>query len=319
LEGLRVLIAEDEPISRLMLQRAVQQSGHQCQAATNGAEAWELFQAAEFEVIITDWMMPLLDGLELCQRVRAQPKATYTYLILLTSLGDKAHFVEGMEAGADDYLAKPFDPEELRARLIAAARVTALHQRLAEQNAELAELNLALAESARTDPLTGLSNRLRLWEDLRRVHSQFERYGHQYAVALWDVDHFKAYNDHFGHSGGDEALCAVARTIAAEARTGDRAYRYGGEEFFVLLVGQLEDGAIMAMNRIREAVQSLAIPHPGNMPSGVLTISGGIAIAHKALKRSPEHLIQDADAALYRAKDAGRNRVVAFTSTPGVI
>ena len=309
MDGLRVLIAEDEPISCLMLERAVRQSGHDCQAATNGAEAWELFQAAEFDVIITDWMMPLLDGLELCQRVRAQPKATYTYLILLTSLSDKDHLVQGMEAGADDYLAKPFDPEELRARLIAAARVTALHRQLAEQNTKLAELNSALAESARTDPLTGLSNRLRLWEDLQRVHAEFARYGHQYAVALWDVDHFKAYNDRFGHSGGDAALCAVARTIAAEARSTDHAYRYGGEEFFVLLVGQIEDGAITAMNRIREAVQSLAIPHPDNMPSGVLTVSGGIAIAHETLNQSPERLIQDADAALYRAKDAGRNRV----------
>jgi len=134
----------------------------------------------------------------------------YTYVILLTVLGDKAHFLEGMEAGADDYLAKPFDAEELRARLIAAARVIALHQRLAHQNAELVDLNLALGESARTDPLTGLGNRLRLREDLEATHGRMERYGAQYALGLCDVDHFKAYNDRFGHPAGDAALRAVA-------------------------------------------------------------------------------------------------------------
>ncbi len=308
--GLRVLIADDEPVSRLILQRAVQQCGHECQATANGAEAWELFQAAPFDVIITDWVMPQLDGLELCQRVRAQARATYTYIILLTALGDKAHFLEGMEAGADDYLAKPFDPEELRARLIAASRVVALHQRLAEQNACLAELNQALAESARTDPLTGLSNRLRLGEDLQNFHRLLVRYGRGYAVALCDVDHFKAYNDRFGHPAGDEALCTVARTIVAQCRGADSAYRYGGEEFLMLLPEQDGVGATVALNRMRQAVEALAMPHPDNAPAGILTISAGIAIATGQCEQLPEGIIASADAALYQAKEAERNRVV---------
>ncbi len=312
--GLRVLIADDEPVSRMILQRAVQQAGHQCQAAADGAEAWELFQVADFDVIITDWVMPLLDGRELCQRVRAHTQATYTYIILLTALGDKAHFLEGMEAGADDYLAKPFDAEELRARLIAAARVVALHQRLAEQNAELAALNNALAESARTDPLTGLGNRLRLWEDLQTVHSQVARYGRKYAVALCDVDRFKAYNDRFGHPAGDEALRAVARTLASACRGADRAYRYGGEEFLILLSEQEGIGAAVALNRLRQAVEALAIPHPDNAPAGVLTISGGIAVAMPGGEEAPEALISHADTALYQAKDGGRNRIVVYQS-----
>ncbi len=312
MEPLRVLIAEDEPVSRRVLQRAVEQSGNQCQVATNGAEAWELYRAGDVDVVITDWVMPLIDGPELCRRIRAHPGTGYPYVILLTALGDKAHFLEGMHAGADDYLAKPFDAEELEARLLAAGRVLALHQRLADQNAELANLNTALALSARTDPLTGLSNRLRLWEDLQSAHSKLERYPFPYAVALCDVDRFKAYNDRFGHPAGDAALRAVANTIAEQCRGGDRAYRYGGEEFLVILAAQAAAGAATAMNRIRQAVQTLAIPHKDNLPAEVLTISCGIAVARPGTKRTQEAVVAEADTALYQAKNGGRNRVVVF-------
>jgi diguanylate cyclase (GGDEF)-like protein len=310
LAGLRVLIADDEPVSRLMLQRAVQGCGHDANVVANGAEALQVVQTSEFDVVITDWVMPFMDGLELCRRVRERADASYTYIIVLTALGDKAHFLEGMEAGADDYLAKPFDAEELRARLIAAARVMDLHQRLARQNAELADLNRALEDTARTDPLTGVGNRLRLREDLEATQSRMDRYGAPYALALCDVDHFKAYNDRFGHPAGDTALRAVAQTIATECRAADRAYRYGGEEFLVLLPAQTAVGAAIAVNRMREAVQALAIPHIDNAPAGVLTISGGIAVAVPKVTPNPGTVIAAADAALYQAKDAGRNRIM---------
>jgi two-component system, cell cycle response regulator len=310
LAGLKVLIADDEPVSRLMLQRAVQGCGHDANVVANGAEALQVVQTSEFDVVITDWVMPFMDGLELCRRVRERSDASYTYIIVLTALGDKAHFLEGMEAGADDYLAKPFDTEELRARLIAAARVMDLHQRLARQNAELADLNRALEDTARNDPLTGLGNRLRLREDLEATHSRMERYGAPYALALCDVDHFKAYNDRFGHPAGDTALRAVAQTIAAECRMADRAYRYGGEEFLVLLPAQAAVGAANAVNRMRQAVQALAIPHIDNTPAGVLTISGGIAVAVPKVTQNPGTVIAAADASLYQAKAAGRNRIM---------
>jgi diguanylate cyclase (GGDEF)-like protein len=312
MEGLNVLIADDEAVSRLILQRAVEQCGHRCHVVTNGAEAWERFQAARADVVITDWLMPLMDGVELCERIRAHTAGTYTYVVLLTALGDKAHFIKGMEAGADDYLAKPCDPDQLRARLIAAGRVLALHRRLFQQNAELEELNRALAASARTDPLTGLGNRLRLWEDLESALGQFDRYGFQYAVALCDVDHFKAYNDRYGHPAGDEALRAVAGTIGGQCRGGDRAYRYGGEEFLTLLPAQTQGGARVAMNRIREAVKALSIPNPDSLPAGVVTISVGIAVADRGSARVPQALISQADAALYQAKDAGRDCVIVY-------
>src|SRR5437879_9110603 len=133
-------------------------------------------------------MMPGIDGIELCQRVREHDSTTYTYVILLTALADKPHFIQGMEAGADDYLGKPLDAEELRARLLAASRVIALHRKLALQNVELAHINRALGESARTDPLTGLANRLPLWEDLEFAQSHLQRYGLRYALAMCDVD-----------------------------------------------------------------------------------------------------------------------------------
>jgi two-component system, cell cycle response regulator len=308
--SLRVLIAEDEIISRRILQRAVEQCGYECRVASDGRDAWEQFQQAEVDVIISDWLMPGLDGVDLCQLVRQHAEAPYTYFILLTALDDKAHLLEGMRAGADDYLAKPFDYEELEARLLAGGRVIALHRQLAQQNARLAELNRALAETARTDPLTGLGNRRRLWEDLQNLHGQAERYEQLYAVALCDVDHFKAFNDRYGHPAGDEALRRVAQALAAACRSADRAYRYGGEEFLVVLPGQSRVGAAVAMNRMRQAVEALAIPHEGNTPPGVLTLSVGIAAVEPSLRESAETLLATADAALYQAKGTGRNRVV---------
>lgn len=310
MDALRVLIADDDAISRRTLQRAVEQAGHQCLVAADGTQAWEMFQQHAVDLLISDWMMPGMDGLELCQHVRAHGVPSYTYFILLTALDDKAHFLEGMQAGADDYLAKPFDSEALQARLLAAGRVMALHNQLARKNAELEELNRALAESAQTDPLTGLGNRLRLWEDLEASQAQVERYAYRFALAMCDVDHFKAYNDSYGHLAGDEALRTVAHALARQCRSGDRAFRYGGEEFVILFEAQDGDHAEIALTRICEAVRELAIPHPGNAPWGFLTISGGIAVADGSGRQTTETLLNAADEALYQAKESGRNRVV---------
>jgi diguanylate cyclase (GGDEF)-like protein len=311
-DDVRILIADDEPVSRLLLKRVVEQNEHECIVATNGVEAWERLQADRVDVVITDWLMPEMDGPELCARIRSLPGESYTYVILLTSLGDREHFLEGMQAGADDHLAKPLDSAQLRARLLAAERVLSLHGRLAQQNAALAALNQALAESARTDPLTGLGNRLRMWEDLRVTHSQLERYGARYAVALCDIDHFKAFNDRYGHLAGDEALRLVAQLIAEQCRGSDRAYRYGGEEFLILLPGQDEAGATTALNRIREAVQEHRIPHASSSVADVVTISGGVVAAEPGSSSSPEEVVGRADEALYQAKAAGRNRVIVY-------
>ncbi len=312
---MRILIAEDESVSRLVLHRAVEQLGHACLVATDGEEAWARYRGAEIDVVISDWMMPGLDGIELCRLVRDQPRDTYTYFILLTALEDKRFFLAGMEAGADDYLTKPLDRDELYVRLLAAERVTKLHRQLAESRAELERTNRALFESARTDPLTGLGNRLRLHEDLRALEAAVERYGHSYCAALFDVDQFKSYNDRYGHLAGDQVLRTVAQVVTSHCRAGDTAYRYGGEEFLVILPEQSLDAATVAVERLRSAVETLRIPHVDNLPGRVLTISGGLAMLGPGERLGSEAWLARADLALYLAKRSGRNRVATHQDT----
>ncbi len=298
---MKILVVDDELGSRLVVQAAVERLGHECVAATDGGEGWLRFVEEEPDVLVADCMMPGLDGLELCRKVRADPRPGYTYIVLVTVLGQREDILRGMEAGADDYLVKPVDPFDLQSRLIAAKRVTALQAELARYRAEL-------AEQARTDALTGLGNRRALEEDLKTLHARSQRYGRRYCVAMCDVDHFKAYNDTYGHRAGDEALAAVAARISAMVRSGDDVYRYGGEEFLLVLPEQSLESGLVAVERVRAVVEQLAIPHAAG-PGGVLTLSAGIAAFCPGEKTTPADLLVQADAALYRAKSAGRNRV----------
>jgi PleD family two-component response regulator len=168
---MKILIADDSPTPRLLLKRELERLGHECLVAEDGLQAWETFQGSGVDAVISDWMMPGLDGDELCRRVRADPDAPYAYFVLLTSLDDKRHVVAGMEAGADDYLTKPFGHEDLETRLIAAARVSALHRQITAQQAELQRLNQMLFDDSRRDSLTGLGNRRSQDEELRRSSS----------------------------------------------------------------------------------------------------------------------------------------------------
>ncbi len=313
---MKVLIAEDDALSRMILRRAVEKFGHECLVAEDGERAWELFQdTPEVDVIISDWMMPGIDGPEFCRRVRERNSSWYTFFIFLTALGDKEHLLEGMQAGADDYLAKPLDREQLQVRLIAASRVNSLHRQLNEQAVELEKLNKELFALSRQDPLTRLGNRLRLREDLKTLSAQAERYGHGYCAMLCDVDFFKAYNDTYGHLAGDEVLKKVAEIILENLRTGDLAYRYGGEEFLVILPEQSLESASIAAERLRRDIEELAITHEAKTPPGVVTISLGLAVLQPGEKKSFEELLKEADDALYAAKEAGRNRVVARGTT----
>jgi diguanylate cyclase (GGDEF)-like protein len=214
-----------------------------------------------------------------------------------------------MEAGADDYLTKPFDRDALEARMIVAERVTKLHARLAEQQRELERLNSELFTQARRDPLLGrVGNRLAMREDLDRVEHRVERYRHSYAVALCDIDRFKSYNDSVGHQAGDDVLRAIAGSLVANCRRDDAVYRYGGEELLVLLTEQDAESAGIAAERMRAAVESLGIPHPGLDPPGVVTISIGVAAGRGDDDGGADATLTSADAELYRAKQAGRNR-----------
>jgi diguanylate cyclase (GGDEF)-like protein len=315
----KVLIAEDDAVSRLMLRRAVEQLGHEVLVATDGTDAWELYRQHTVDVIVSDWLMPGMDGLDLCRRVRASQRETYTYFMLLTSLEGKQHFMQGMQAGADDYLTKPLDREELQVRLQVASRVTSLHHQLAEKTRELEAANHALAESARRDPLTGLGNRLQLREDLYRLQRWLDRYGRGFGVALCDVDRFKLYNDRYGHVAGDEVLQAISKAVAETIRSGDMAYRYGGEELLIIMPEQSAETSVIAMERVREAVARLAIPHVANRPYGIVTISIGLVALGHGEQLPWEVVLNRADAALYRAKAEGRNRLaMAETGAAGL-
>jgi two-component system cell cycle response regulator len=305
--ALRILLADDDPTSRLIAQMALRNLGHQCQTVTDGAQAWEAFHSERPDVVISDWMMPGLTGLELCRRVRAD-SGGYTYFMMVTGQRALDHVIEGMTAGADDYMIKPLNPDDLQVRLIAAARVTALHRQLADQRSELERLNQELTDIARRDPLTGLGNRRALQEDLKLLEARVSRYGHRYCMALLDIDHFKTYNDTYGHQAGDSVLQAVAAELRAQVRAGDALYRYGGEEFLCIFPEQSLATGTIAAQRMRAGLESQGIPHVGN-ESGVLTLSAGLAVMDTGNRRSVAKVLKEADEALYRAKELGRNRI----------
>ena len=306
---MKVLVADDSAAARHVLQRALSTLGHDCTLAADGDSAWDLYERDGADVFISDWMMPGKNGDELCRLVRRRDNPSYTYFILLTSLEDEEHIVQGMEAGADDYLKKPFDLVDLRARFISAARVTALYARLSTQQTEMEDLNQRLFVESRRDPLTRIGNRIALVEEMTALRVGAKRYGHRYCVAMFDVDKFKAFNDSRGHLAGDHVLKTVADTLAKTCRAGDSVYRYGGEEIIVVLPKQTLETATLAADRMRAAIETLAIPHPACGPEAVVTISGGVARLADADGDDFEPVLKRADEALYRAKEQGRNRV----------
>jgi diguanylate cyclase (GGDEF)-like protein len=315
---MKVLIAEDDALSRRVLERAVQQLGHTTTVVADGDAAWDALQADAPDLIISDWMMPGLSGLDLCRKVRSHMRTTscYIYFIVLTALAERDHFLKAMEADADDFLTKPLDRTDLQARLRVAGRVTSLYQEVAHKNSELEtqkaeveRLNEILYRESRTDALTGLANRLRLDQDLAVLKGRVDRYGHKYAVVLFDIDNFKKYNDRYGHPAGDDVLRRVAGATVARIRKSDVAYRYGGEEFAVVLPEQPPGTARVVADHLRQAVAGLEIAHPGNEPYGIVTMSAGVDVITPGETKTIEELLQRADEALYRAKERGRNHV----------
>jgi len=304
---LHVLIVDDDEPSRQALELRIARLGHSCTSASAGDEAWALQQEHPADLILSDWEMPRMNGIELCRLVRSPGAPAYTYFVFMTSFDDKAHFLEGMRAGADDYLRKPVDLDELAARLVSGTRVIAMQRALVQQNQALLHENDTQFQAARIDSLTASANRLRLREDLDALEARASRYGHRYCAALVDIDLFKQYNDTYGHLAGDEALRLVAGTMGSALRKGDTLYRYGGEEFLIILPEQGIAQAQRVLDRVRADVEALALPHALSA-SGVLTISAGVAELGSAGETTDEWL-RRADAALYEAKHNGRNRV----------
>lgn len=296
---MQILIADDDVTSRLVLTGVLQKWGHDVVVAADGAEAWEAMRRPDAPTLaILDWMMPGLTGVDVCRRVRALQSAQPPYLIILTSKGEKADIVAGLEAGADDYLAKPFDPGELRARVD-------VGRRMVELQARLLEVRDALAHEAMHDPLTGALNRRAFVDVLSRELSEERRYHHGLALGICDVDEFKKVNDTHGHQVGDEVLRGLVGLLAGNLRGHDVLSRHGGDEF-VVLTGHVRDDEVgMPYERMRAAVADQPIPtRAGNVS---ITISFGVSVWRE--DETEDELLAAADAALYRAKSGGRNRV----------
>jgi len=298
---MRILIADDESMSRKLLQKTLERAGYEVTAVENGRLAAEqLCPANGPRLALLDWMMPELDGPGVCREVRKRKEQSYVYMVLLTSKESKEDVVAGLESGADDYLTKPFDPEELKARLRTGLRILNLEDRLVEAREEM-------RFQATHDALTALWNRGVIMDLLGRELARSRRERVSTAILMCDLDHFKSVNDTYGHLAGDDVLKEAAKRLLASVRSYDFVGRYGGEEFLVVLNNCNPAFAFARAEEIRKAIAQKPVPSSsGPVP---ITMSLGLLISQEWGSRPVEELLQEADAALYAAKAAGRNCV----------
>lgn len=298
---MRILIAEDDPAYRQLLEEVLAMWGYDVVVARNGNEALQVLQAEDApQLVILDWMMPGLEGVEVCRRIRKDANDYYTYIILLTSLQRDEDLVIGMEAGADDYIFKPFKLNELRVRLRAGRRIIEL------QN-ELLEARDIFHEKSMHDSLTGLLNHDEILGVLDKELARSERDGLCVSIIMADIDHFKSVNDTYGHLAGDVVLRIIARKMESLARSYDAIGRFGGEEFLFVLPECCMECAVTFAERLRSSISMDSIDTPEGMIP--VTVSLGVAASGKDGRRNGRTLVKAADAALYKAKKGGRNRV----------
>lgn len=298
---MRILIAEDDGVTRQVLAKLLRRWGYDVVIACDGTQAWELLQRPDApELVILDWLMPGIDGVDLCAKLRTVARDICPYIVLLTGMSHKKDLLKGFDAGADDYVVKPFDPEELRVRIRAGERIVGLQiESLAARD--------ALRKLATHDYLTGLRNRAAVLEELRREVGRTPRSGLPVNVVMADVDYFKKVNDRYGHQVGDIVLAEVAKRMASEVRSYEVIGRYGGEEFLIVVTGCSLSGAAKQAERVRHAVEAREFDVLGlRIP---VTVSLGVASSSQIDPPNEELLIALADTALYSAKQAGRNRV----------
>jgi len=301
--ALRILLAEDDPVTRMLMTRLLNRAGYEVDAVDNGAGALDRMSHGYYPVLISDWEMPEMDGIELCRTIRALQLDGYVYMLLLTAKDTKEHIITGLEAGADDYLVKPVHEAELIARLNSARRILTLEHSLRAAN----ERNRLMSI---TDPLTGAFNRRYLMDQLPREIERARRYAYPMSVVMCDIDHFKRLNDERGHAVGDEVLeqftACVQRSIR---RNSDWIARYGGEEFIIVLPETGHEGAIFVAEKIRTLVSGA--PYMTRAGDVLVTASFGVASTDRQgpdLLLRVNHLLHAVDECLYRSKQAGRNR-----------
>ncbi len=296
---MRVLIAEDDFTSRNILTAILKKWGHDPVVTKDGIEAWDLLQRPDApKLVLLDWNMPGMDGLEVCRRLRENDTSNPPYVILLTGRGEKGDIVQGLEAGANDYVAKPYDNEELQARI-------GVGRRMLELQAGLVEARDALEHLAMHDVLTGVLNRRAILERLKAELSRAKRENSVLSVGMCDLDHFKKINDTYGNQAGDDVLVAFTQCVEANLRDYDCVGRYGGEEFIVIAFGSSEQSDTILYERLRAQVAAAEI----RTKVGIISSTVSIGVARTTGQSSVDTLLAAADAALYQAKAGGRNRV----------
>jgi two-component system, cell cycle response regulator len=298
---LKVLIADDSPVSRKLVEQALFGQPYTLFFAATGKQAVELYIEHRPSLVVMDWMMPDLNGVEICRRLRSISSDAYTHIIMLTAKKDTASVVEGLQAGADDYLTKPFHEEELLARMAVGVRTVELHRQIQAKNKALEELAL-------TDALTGLPNRRAVEEWGARELSSAARNGFSVWAIVADLDRFKHVNDTFGHKAGDEVLKKFAKILQANTRRSDFCGRLGGEEFLVVMTHTTREGA----ERVAERIRAEFAMAPFTFSGCDMIATASFGIAGLEAKQGPQNfatLVSQADAALYVAKRTGRNRV----------
>jgi diguanylate cyclase (GGDEF)-like protein len=295
-----VLVVDDSPVYRKLVEQVLSSGPYSLIFAQNGAEAIDLYQRHSPCMVITDWMMPDFSGLELCQRIRADNSRPYTYLVLMTSNTEKGNVVKGLQAGADDYLTKPFDPGEMLARI-------GVGRRIIDLNREIALKSEKLEKAARTDPLTGLPNRRAIEDWTGRQLRGAARHGYWLWVAVGDIDSFKTINDTFGHDAGDIVLKTFADILKKNTRASDICGRLGGDEFLLVITHVDPDQVEATVNRFREQFAALSFPFQGQSVN--VNASFGVAGFHSKDSTEFSALVRKADQMLYEAKRSGRNLV----------
>jgi two-component system, cell cycle response regulator len=296
----QVLVVDDSPVYRKLVEQVLSAESYQLLFAADGSEAMKLYKQHSPCIVVTDWILPDFSGLELCKQIRSDPSRPYTYIVVMTSNTDKGNVVKGLQAGADDYLAKPFDPGEMLARI-------GVGRRIIDLNRELAAKTRMLEEAARTDPLTGLPNRRAIEDWASKQLRGAARHNFPLWVVLGDLDNFKAINDTLGHDAGDIVLKVFADVLRKNTRASDICGRLGGDEFILVFTHVEADYIESTVNRFREQFAALSFPLQGK--SLQVTASFGIAGIQEQKTCDFSTLLRRADQTLYEAKRAGRNLV----------
>jgi diguanylate cyclase (GGDEF)-like protein len=310
----RILIVDDNPDSLEILRVRLESWGYRTQTASDGEDALAMIDVSPPDLILLDIMMPRMDGMEVARRVKGNPSLPFIPIIMETALATTESKVEGLDSGADDYITKPIDFAELKARVNSMLRIKRLQVELEDRERELLDVNEQLLHMSQTDALTGLDNRRHLEHRLEEMFAHARRFKEPVACVICDLDRFKAVNDTYGHPAGDEVLRQFAQILRGEARSIDRVGRFGGEEFMFLLPGAGIDAAGRFAERVRKQVESHTFTFNGGGTSIRRTASFGVSAWPHQHIGAPDVLVRTADEALYVAKETGRNRVVRFDS-----